>query len=196
MMRSPKVEPEQAYQESSLSPSFSWKPPKKKVFIVDQHRYQKKINEKAWCVPRADRSRPFGEAFAAPRHCSTLTSARCPNTTPPPPRYIIDPRHSKFMRHWDLCTVAALVFTAIVTPVEVSFLTPPSTPWDGLFLINRLVDLVFIVDFCLSFILMYPASPQRPSSPQAESSPQQLHTTPALSPPTPQFKPPTLPLPT
>lgn len=76
-------------------------------------------------------------------------------------RYIIDPRHSKFMRYWDICTVAALVFTAIFTPVEVSFLTPPSTPWDGLFLINRLVDLVFITDFCLSFVLMYPVSTTR-----------------------------------
>ena len=47
-MRGSKVDPEEAYQASNPSPSFSWKQPKKKVFIVDQQRYRAKLNEKAW----------------------------------------------------------------------------------------------------------------------------------------------------
>ena len=35
------------------------------------------------------------------------------------PRYMIDPRYSKFSQHWDLITMFALLFTAIITPYEV-----------------------------------------------------------------------------
>ena len=37
----------------------------------------------------------------------------------PRPRFMIDPRTSKFAQYWDLVTLVALVFTAIVTPFEV-----------------------------------------------------------------------------
>ena len=37
-------------------------------------------------------------------------------------RYLIDPRNSHFIRPWDLTTSLALLFTAIVTPFDVSFL--------------------------------------------------------------------------
>jgi hypothetical protein len=43
------------------------------------------------------------------------------------PRYMIDPRYSKFSQHWDLITMFALLFTAIVTPYEVSFLEAPAS---------------------------------------------------------------------
>ena len=50
-------------------------------------------------------------------------------------------------QYWDLCTAAALVYTAIVTPYEVAFLAPPSPSekWsDSIFIINRCVDVIFI----------------------------------------------------
>lgn len=72
------------------------------------------------------------------------------------PRWVIDPRHSKAMQVWDVVIVSVLLFTALVTPVEVSFLPPPETASDPLFLINRLVDALFIGDLCLQFVLMYP----------------------------------------
>jgi hypothetical protein len=50
---------------------------------------------------------------------------------------------------------SALIFTAIVTFVEVAFV-PPSGEIDELFIINRSVDLIFIVDVALQFVLMYP----------------------------------------
>ena len=43
------------------------------------------------------------------------------------PRFMIDPRYSKFSQYWDLVTMFALLFTAIVTPYEVSFLEAPFT---------------------------------------------------------------------
>mgnify|MGYP000843880637 FL=1 len=48
----------------------------------------------------------------------------------------------------------ALLFTAIVTFVEVAFVDG-SGEVDGLFIINRVVDLVFLLDLGLQFFLMY-----------------------------------------
>jgi len=70
---------------------------------------------------------------------------------------IIDPRTSKRLGFWDAVTSIALVFTAIVTPMEVGFLRMPDDRWvDPLFLINRIVDLIFVTDMTLQFFLMYP----------------------------------------
>lgn len=73
------------------------------------------------------------------------------------PWYILDPRHSRFMAQWDMVTVFALVFTALFTPVEVSFLTTPSTYANPLFLFNRFIDCVFIIDLVLNFFIMFPS---------------------------------------
>jgi len=70
------------------------------------------------------------------------------------PWYIIDPRTSKFMGYWDAISMTALLFTAIVTFVEVAFVDG-SGEVDGLFIINRVVDLVFLLDLGLQFFLMY-----------------------------------------
>ena len=75
------------------------------------------------------------------------------------PFYIVDPRKSKLMGYWDLTTSLALIFTAIVTPVEVAFVSMPLDRWvDPLFLINRFIDLIFTFDIGLQFVLMYPAA--------------------------------------
>ncbi len=46
------------------------------------------------------------------------------------------------LQRWDLLTLLCLLFTALVTPVEVAFLT---TNLNALFIINRVVDAVFVV---------------------------------------------------
>ena len=71
--------------------------------------------------------------------------------------YVIDPRQSKWIGKWDMLMVLALVFTAAVTPVEVSFLKEGEyiTP---LWTINRVVDLCFMLDICLTFQLAYQES--------------------------------------
>lgn len=58
-------------------------------------------------------------------------------TVPPPPP------QAKLIQRWDVATISALLFTALVTPVEVSFIEASSL--DVLFFINRVVDLIFIV---------------------------------------------------
>ena len=61
-------------------------------------------------------------------------------------RYLIDPRRTRWMTWWDITVMMALLFTAIVTPVEVAFIPPGGACVTPLFAINRLVD---IVCFCL-----------------------------------------------
>ena len=48
--------------------------------------------------------------------------------------WIVDPR---LVGWWDAITSLALLFTALVTPFEVSYLPPPESARDGLFVINR-----------------------------------------------------------
>ena len=53
-------------------------------------------------------------------------------------KYLLDPRTSKLMPNWDVVTSIALIFTAIMTPVEVGFMDIPADRWaDGLFITNR-----------------------------------------------------------
>jgi len=74
------------------------------------------------------------------------------------PWYVIDPRTSRWLAVWDVWTSIALIFTAVLTPYEVALLEPPLT-WleasnDGLFLLNRLIDVTFFTDMILQFMLM------------------------------------------
>ena len=48
----------------------------------------------------------------------------------------------------------ALFFIALVTPFEVAFLPAADSPTEPLFLINRLLDLVFTFDLGLNFFIM------------------------------------------
>jgi hypothetical protein len=74
-------------------------------------------------------------------------------------KYLLDPRTSKLMPNWDVVTSIALIFTAIMTPVEVGFMDIPADRWaDGLFITNRCVDIIFILDVLMQFFIMY-ASP-------------------------------------
>lgn len=69
---------------------------------------------------------------------------------------IIDPRTSTFIGNWDLITLALLLFTVLITPYEVVFLTPSKTV-TALFAINRFVDGCFMFDMYVQFNLSYEA---------------------------------------
>ena len=69
--------------------------------------------------------------------------------------WVVDPRSSKMMGWWDAATTLCLVFTALVTPLEVGFFEGASSATDPLFLVNRLVDIIFAADLVLNFSLMY-----------------------------------------
>lgn len=58
-------------------------------------------------------------------------------------RQIFHPNNSTFLQTWDNIVAVALVFTATITPVEVSFL---NTQIDFLFVLNRIMDIIFIID--------------------------------------------------
>ena len=74
------------------------------------------------------------------------------------PPWLIDPRTSQNMAKWDIITAIALAFTALFTPYEIAYLGAPKDWTERLFLINRLVDLIFLIDMCLQFFLMVPVS--------------------------------------
>ncbi|KAL1525371.1 hypothetical protein AB1Y20_020231 [Prymnesium parvum] len=65
-----------------------------------------------------------------------------------PPCCIIDPRTNRWLKGFDLVASLALVYVAIVTPVEVAFVPLSATP-DALFFVNRLTDGIFIMDCVL-----------------------------------------------
>jgi hypothetical protein len=63
----------------------------------------------------------------------------------------IDPL-SPFVQQWEAFVMSLLIFTAFATPYEVAFL---ETALDGLFVFNRLIDLCFLGDMFMCFILPY-----------------------------------------
>jgi voltage-gated potassium channel Kch len=65
---------------------------------------------------------------------------------------VINPR-AWYMRNWDVVTMLLLFYTAVVTPVEVAFM---STKLNILFFINRGVDTCFLVDIVLTFFVAIP----------------------------------------
>eukprot|EP00873_Tetraselmis_striata_P012096 jgi/Tetstr1/432360/TSEL_021757.t1 len=69
------------------------------------------------------------------------------------PRGVLDPR-KVFMQRWDVLIAVLLLFTAVVTPYEVAFIENNSFV-DPLFIINRIVDVLFFIDMVLQFNLMF-----------------------------------------
>mmetsp|Transcript_17391 Transcript_17391/g.38302 ORF Transcript_17391/g.38302 Transcript_17391/m.38302 type:complete len:654 (+) Transcript_17391:48-2009(+) len=67
--------------------------------------------------------------------------------------FVVDPRRSPWIEQWDLLLVVVLAYTALVTPLEVAFLSPG---FDAIFVCNRVCDLVFVMDICISFVRGFP----------------------------------------
>ena len=73
-------------------------------------------------------------------------------------RFVVVPSKVKGIWMWDVTTTVALLYTAVITPFEASFLEPTVGPisWtDGWFLANRLLDMIFFLDMLLQFVLAY-----------------------------------------
>ena len=68
-------------------------------------------------------------------------------------RGFLDPR-SPMMQYWDMTTGFCLLFTAFVTPFEVGI--GLTTKIDALFIVNQVVNLVFILDIIFQFFLPVP----------------------------------------
>lgn len=67
---------------------------------------------------------------------------------------VLDPRTSKLVRRWNVVSAIALLCTATVTPYEVSFLPPNDL---SMFVLNRLIDVVFLLDMLLQLFVAFPA---------------------------------------
>lgn len=59
----------------------------------------------------------------------------------------------RWVQCWDIVLFLTLIFTAIITPFEVALLEMQY--WDWLFIVNRVVDLIFIVDMIKTFFTAY-----------------------------------------
>eukprot|EP00746_Dinoflagellata_sp_MGD_P079642 gnl/MRDRNA2_/MRDRNA2_31871_c0_seq1.p1 gnl/MRDRNA2_/MRDRNA2_31871_c0~~gnl/MRDRNA2_/MRDRNA2_31871_c0_seq1.p1 ORF type:complete len:844 (+),score=121.51 gnl/MRDRNA2_/MRDRNA2_31871_c0_seq1:124-2655(+) len=66
-----------------------------------------------------------------------------------PKKFLINP-NSLRMQKWGIVVLIALIYTALVTPFEVAYLT---SELNALFVVNRFVDVVFLIDMCMQFFL-------------------------------------------
>jgi len=75
-------------------------------------------------------------------------------------RGIVHPRRSRWYSYWDVGSFLFLIYTAIITPVEIAMVVPSSsvTP---LFLVNRVVDLFFSLDLLLNFFVAHQLDPKQ-----------------------------------
>ena len=77
----------------------------------------------------------------------------------PESRWLLNPRSAKMM-YWDALVGLCLLFTATFTPYEVAFIEKDALniEMDARFVLNRVVDLVFLTDICFNFFLPYAAA--------------------------------------
>jgi hypothetical protein len=66
--------------------------------------------------------------------------------------YLFQPQ-GRFMRKWNLLLVVLMIFTAVVTPYEVAFLS--SGPTEPIFWVDRVVDFLFFIDIFVTMNLVY-----------------------------------------
>jgi len=79
-------------------------------------------------------------------------------------RFILKPGKHKVLYITDVLSTTALLYTALFTPFEAGFLaaTTGSASWsDGWFLMNRVLDVIFLVDMCFQFFIAYEEADQR-----------------------------------
>ena len=88
-------------------------------------------------------------------------------------RLLIDPRTSKFLSVWDFLGSLPMLYTAIATPYQVAFLEPDANPATPRFIIDRIVDVFFVLDMILQFFIMFEAEPN--GNPRAQKDLIQPH---------------------
>jgi hypothetical protein len=117
------------------------------------------------CFCAARGGLPMGEQDSPPSRKASLDRSNSPTNKGEPkkvaplaawsnkaPWYLIDPRTSKYIGRWDVFTSLALIFVAFVTPYEVALL---EVAFDALFIINRIVDSIFVIDMFFAFVTVY-----------------------------------------
>eukprot|EP00927_Polykrikos_kofoidii_P047671 TRINITY_DN41946_c0_g1_i1.p1 TRINITY_DN41946_c0_g1~~TRINITY_DN41946_c0_g1_i1.p1 ORF type:complete len:685 (-),score=103.57 TRINITY_DN41946_c0_g1_i1:15-2039(-) len=67
-------------------------------------------------------------------------------------RFVMNPSNSAFMRYWDTAIVFAIVWVAIVVPLQVGIL---ETRVDVVLVVSSVIDFIFLIDMGLQFFIMY-----------------------------------------
>ena len=80
-----------------------------------------------------------------------IVEARNDEDDPDWPVFMLHP-HALFRTIWDLLSAVAIVYSALFVPYRMAFTLEPE---GGALVFDRLVDLSFICDMCLSFITAY-----------------------------------------
>ena len=75
-------------------------------------------------------------------------------------RFVINPRTSRWLPYWDGCLTSCLLFTALVSPIEVCLFKDTSS-FVMLYIANRFVDSCFLLDLCICFFKGYQESSQK-----------------------------------
>lgn len=70
---------------------------------------------------------------------------------------------------WDSFTALTLLFIAGFTPYEVAFLPAPTGYSDGIFILGRVIDFIFLLDMSVQFLTMIP-KPDEPDSYEEQHS--------------------------
>lgn len=71
-------------------------------------------------------------------------------------KFLLDPRTSSSLGYWDSAGGIILLYTALVTPYEVAFLTGDDSATAFRFILNRAIDLFFLCDMFVQLMVMYP----------------------------------------
>ena len=71
---------------------------------------------------------------------------------------LIDPMNDTWIARWDMVAAIALIVTFISVPFEVGFLDAPTRGDDPLFVMNRLIDCIFLTDMFFQFFTMVRAA--------------------------------------
>lgn len=69
------------------------------------------------------------------------------------PNCVIDPNKSAFLSVWDMITMPALLWVALITPIQIGIMVDP--PFDAFFVLSLCVDLIFVIDLVLQFFIAY-----------------------------------------
>jgi len=97
-------------------------------------------------LPQLDSPPPSNRTMKSRRSSSTLNAYQ-------QSRWLLHPQ-SVFVRHWEMLVMAALLFTAVVSPVEIAFMEAKcGLSW--LLVVNQLINTIFFIDMILQFFIIF-----------------------------------------
>ena len=69
--------------------------------------------------------------------------------------WVIDPRKHTWIHYWDSLLFVAIMFTAVITPIEVAFFSAEGRHITRLWWFNRVIDMLFVSDIFIVLSLAY-----------------------------------------